>query len=106
VKGLINLQIPLTRLEQTELSKFASVSTKNELAALEALSKLHARPPSQETTQIAEPELTVWQLVDIAWMYTFQSYFRMKKVEDEKTRKKEGSEAEEQAASGKEVYAP
>jgi hypothetical protein len=105
VKGLINLQIPLTRLEQTELSKFASVTTKNELAALEALSKLHARPPSQQTTQIAEPELTVWQLVDIAWMYTFQNYFRLKKIEDEKTGKKEGPEAEEQAAGGKEADA-
>ena len=105
VKGLINLQIPLTRQEQTELSKFASVSTKNELAALEALSKLHARPPSQQTTQIAEPELTVWQLVDIAWMYTFQNYFRLKKIEDEKTGKKEGPEAEEQAAAGKEADA-
>jgi hypothetical protein len=98
VKGLMNLQIPLTRLEQTELSKFASVSTKNELAALEALSKLHARPPSQQTTQIAEPELTVLQLVDIAWMYTFQNYFWLKKIEDERKGKKEGPEAEEQAA--------
>ena len=105
VKGLINLQIPLTRLEQTELSKLASVSTKNELTALEALCKLHARPPSQQTTQIAEPELTVWQLVDIAWMYTFQSYFRLKKIEDEKTGKKEGPEAEEQATGGKEADA-
>jgi hypothetical protein len=101
VKGLMNLKIPLTRLEQTELSKFALVNTKNELAALEALNELHTRPPSQQTTQIAEPELTVWQLVDIAWMYTFQNYFRLKKIEDERTRKKEAAEAEEQAtASG------
>jgi hypothetical protein len=103
VKGLINLQIPLTRLEQTELSRFALVSTKNELAALEALSKLHARPPSQQTTQIAEPELTVWQLVDIAWMYTFQNYFRLKKIEDEKAGKKDEPEAEEQAAGDEEA---
>jgi len=100
-KDLINLQIPLTWLEQTELSKFALVSTKNELAALEALSKLHERQPSQQTPQIAEPELTVWQLVDIAWMYTYQDYFRLKKIEDEKTGKKEGPEAEEQASGGK-----
>ena len=104
VKGLINLRIPLTRLELTELSKFASVSTKNELAALEALSTLHASP-SQQTTQIAEPELTVWQLVDIAWMYTFQKYFWLKKLEDEKTGKNEGPEAEEQAAGVKEADA-
>jgi hypothetical protein len=108
VKGLMNLQIPLTRLEQTELSKFALVNTKNELAALEALSELHTRPPSQQTTQIVEPELTVWQLVDIAWMYTFQNYFRLKKIEDDRTRKKEAAEAEEQAtaAGGKEANAP
>ena len=107
VKGLMNLQIPLTRLEQTELSKFALVNTKNELVALEALSELHTRPPSQQTTQIAEPELTVWQLVDIAWMYTFQNYFRLKKIEDERTRKKEAAEAEEQAtgAGGEEADA-
>ncbi|MFZ0278591.1 MAG: hypothetical protein WA651_03565, partial [Candidatus Sulfotelmatobacter sp.] len=43
--------------------------------------------------QVAEPELTVWQLVDIAWMYTFQNYFRLKKIEDERTRKKEAAEA-------------
>jgi len=92
VKSLTNLQIPLTRLEQTALSKFALVSTKNELAALEALSELHTRPSSQQTTQMAEPELTVWQLVDIAWMYTFHYYFRLKKVEDEKTRKKDAEE--------------
>ena len=97
VKGLMNLQIPLTRLGQTELSKFALVNTKNELAALEALSELHTSPPSQQTTQIAEPELTVWQLVDIAWMYTFQNYFRLKKIEDERSRKKEAAEVEEQA---------
>ena len=53
MKGLMNLQIPLRRLGQTELLKFALVNTKNELAALEALSELHARPPTQ-TTQIAE----------------------------------------------------
>jgi len=107
VKGLMNLQIPLTRLEQTELSKFAFVNTKNELAALEALSELHTRPSSQQTTQIAEPELTVWQLVDIAWMYTFQDYFRLKKIEDERTRKKEAAEAEVQAtaAGGEEADA-
>ena len=99
VKGLMNLQIPLTRLEQTELSKFASVNTKNELAALEALSELHSRPPSQQTTQIPEPELTVWQLVDIAWMYTFQNYFRLKKIEEERSRKKEAAETEEQATA-------
>jgi hypothetical protein len=69
------------------------------------LSKLHARSPSQQTAQIAEPELTVWQLVDIAWMYTFQNYFRLKKIEDEKTGKKEGPEAEEQAAGDKEADA-
>lgn len=97
VKGLMNLQIPLIRLEQTELSKFAMVNTKNELAALEALSELHARPPSQQTTQIAEPELTVWQLVDIAWMYTFQNYFRLKKIEEERSRTKEGTEVQEQS---------
>jgi hypothetical protein len=105
VKGLMNLQIPLTRLEQTELSKFALVNTKNELAALEALSELHTRPPSQQTTQIAEPELTVWQLVDIAWMYTFQNYFRLKKIEDERTRKKEAAEVDEAAAGGGEADA-
>ena len=56
---------------------------------------------------IAEPELTVWQLVDIAWMYTFQNYFRLKKIEDERTRKKEAAEAEEQAtgAGGEEADA-
>ena len=83
------------------------VNTKNELAALEALSELHTHPPSQQTTQIAEPELTVWQLVDIAWMYTFQNYFRLKKIEDERTRKKEAAEAEEQAtaAGGEEADA-
>ena len=98
----------MTRLEQTELSKFALVDTKNELAALEALSELYTtRPSSQRTTQIAEPELTVWQLVDIAWMYTFQNYFRLKKIEDERTRKKEAAEAEEQAtaAGGEEADA-
>jgi hypothetical protein len=101
VKGLMNLQIPLTRLGQTELSKFALVNTKDEFAALEALSELHTRPPSQQTTQIAESELTVWQLVDIAWMYTFQNYFRLKKIEDERTRKKEAAEAKDQTtASG------
>jgi hypothetical protein len=101
VKGLINLQTPLMRLELTELSKFAAVSAKNELAALEALSKLHALPPTQQTTRIAEPELTVWQLIDIAWMYTFQYYFRLKKIADEKIGKGERSEAGEQAAGGK-----
>jgi|SRR5579872_554312 len=105
VKGLINLQVPLMRLEPTELSKFASVSTKNELAALEALGRLHARPPSQQITQIAEPELTVWQLVDIAWMYTFQNYFLLKRLEDEKTGKKAGPEAEVQGAGVKEADA-
>ncbi|MGB6023931.1 MAG: hypothetical protein WA254_10300 [Candidatus Sulfotelmatobacter sp.] len=57
--------------------------------------------------QVAEPELTVWQLVDIAWMYTFQNYFRLKKIEDERTRKKEAAEAEEQAtgAGGEEADA-
>jgi hypothetical protein len=105
VKGLINLKIPVTRLEQTELLKFASASTKNELGSLRALFKLHTRPPSQQTTQIAEPELTVWQLVDIAWMYTYQDYFRLKKIEDEKTVKKEGPEVEEQTASGNEPNA-
>jgi hypothetical protein len=99
VKGLLGLQIPLTRLEQTELSKFASVSTKNEFAALESLSELHSRPPSQQTTQMSEPELTVWQLVDIAWMYTFQTYFRLKKIEDQKVRKKEATEAGVQSAA-------
>jgi hypothetical protein len=102
VKGLINLPIPLTRLDQTALSKFALVSTKNELAALEALSELHTRPSSQQTTQIAEPELVVWQLVDIAWMYTFQYYFRLKKIEDERTRKKEAEE-QDTAADGEET---
>jgi len=58
-------------------------------------------------TAVAEPELTVWQLVDIAWMYTFQNYFRLKKIEDERTRKKEAAEAEEQAtgAGGEEADA-
>jgi hypothetical protein len=105
VRGLINLQMPLARLELTELSKFASVNTKNEFAALEALSKLHAHPPSEQMAQIAEPELIVWRLVDIAWMYTFQKYFWLKKIEDEKTGKKEGK-AEERAADGTEVDAP
>src|SRR5262249_3402509 len=107
VKGLINLQIPVTPLEQTELSKFALVNPKNELAALEALNELHTRPPSQQTAQIAEPELTVWQLVDIAWMYTFQNYFRLKKIEEERSRTKEGTEVEEQAnpAGGEEADA-
>jgi hypothetical protein len=54
---------------------------------------------------IAEPELTVWQLVDIAWMYTFQNYFRLKKIEGGKTPKKEEQEAEEQAAGGEEADA-
>lgn len=102
VKSLMNLQIPLTRLEQTALSKFALVSTKNELAALEALSELHKRPSSQQTTQMAEPELTVWQLVEIAWMYTFRSYFRLKEIEDEKTRKKE-AKGQDSAAGGQET---
>ena len=47
----------------------------------------------------------VWQLVDIAWMYTYQNYFRLKKIEDEKTGKKEGPEVEEQTAGGKEADA-
>jgi hypothetical protein len=72
---------------------------------LEALSELHTRPTSQQTTQIAEPELTVWQLVDIAWMYTFQNYFRLKKIEDERTRKKEAAEVDEAAAGGGEADA-
>jgi hypothetical protein len=103
VKGLLNLKIPLTRLEQTELSRFALVNTKNELAALEALSELYTGPSSQQTTQIAEPELTVWQLVDIAWMYTFQNYFRLKKIEEERSRKKEAAEVA--AAGGEEADA-
>ena|ERR1700685_2754587 len=98
-EGLLNLQIPLTRLEQGQLSKFASVRTKNALAALEALSELHSFAASQQPTQIAEPELTVCQLVDIAWMYTFQTYFRLKEIDDEKIRKKEGPGIEEGAAS-------
>jgi hypothetical protein len=38
-------------------------------------------------------------------MYTYQDYFRLKKIEDEKTGKKEAPEAEEQAAGGKEADA-
>ena len=64
-------------------------------------------PTVHQTTQIAEPELIVSQLVDIAWMYTFQTYFRLKKIEDERTRKKEAAEVEEQAtaAGGEEAAA-
>lgn len=97
VRGLLNLQVPLTRMELAELSKFASVSTRNEFVALDALYRLHAHPLSQQPADIAEPELTVWGLVEIAWMYTFQNYFRMKRIEDERTAKKETSEIEEQA---------
>lgn len=99
-KGLLDLQIPLTRLEQGQLSKFASASTKNALSALEALNELHSLAASQQTTQIAEPEFTVWQLVDIAWMYTFQTYFRLKERDDKKIQKKQGVGAAERAASG------
>jgi hypothetical protein len=78
-------------LDQTELSKFAAVKTKNELAALEVLMSLHSHPPSAHTTEIAEPELIVWHLIDIAWMYTFQTYFRLKRNEEEKSRTNENA---------------
>jgi len=38
-------------------------------------------------------------------MYTFRNYFRLKELEDEKTGKKEGLGAEEQAGGGKEADA-
>jgi hypothetical protein len=91
VKSLLNLDSPLATLDQTELSKFAAVKTKNELAALEALMSLHSHPPSAHTTEIAEPELIVWHLIDIAWMYTFQTYFRLKRNEEEKSRTNENA---------------
>lgn len=89
VKGLIDLQLALTRLELDKLSHFAAVNTKDELSALEALNRLHERPSLLQSTEISEPELTVWHLVDIAWSYTFQTYFRLKRIEDEKAAKRE-----------------
>jgi hypothetical protein len=84
VKNLLSLSVTLTALDRAELSKFAEVKTKNEFAALEVLMRLHSHPPSGHATGIAEAELIVWQLIDIAWMYTFQSYFRMQRHEEEK----------------------
>lgn len=31
-------------------------------------------------------ELTVWHLIDISWMYTFQNYFRLKQSAEAKQR--------------------
>jgi hypothetical protein len=101
VKSLLNLDTSLATLDQAELSKFAVVNTKNELDALEALMSLHSHPPSAQPTEAAEPQLIVRSLIDIAWMYTFQIYFRLKRTAEEKSRGNEASgSAEQHAATG------
>ena len=78
VKGLMDLQIPLSKLDVTCLSTFLASSAEDELVALEALSEIHSHPTRAETSKLAEPERLVWMLVEAAWMYTFQSYFHLK----------------------------
>jgi hypothetical protein len=79
----MDLQIPLSRMEETQLSKFVALGTKDELVALESLSEIHSHPLSKQTSEIAEPERIVWSLVEIAWMYTFQTYFHLKRKHEE-----------------------
>jgi Apea-like HEPN len=97
-KNLLSLNTTLAVLDQAELSKFAEVKTKNEFAALEILMGFHSHPPSSKVKELPELELIVWQLIDIAWMYTFQSYFRMQRHEEEKKRSREAAAAIEETS--------
>ena len=85
IKSLLMIDGPLVRLEKAELAKFAAVSTKDEIAALEVLMSLHSHRPSAHV-DISEPELIVWNLIDVAWMYTFQTYYRLKNRNEDKQR--------------------
>lgn len=81
-KSLVDLQIPLSRMEATQLSRLAALGTRDELAALEALSEIHSQSFATQPSEIAEPERLVWSLLEIAWMYTFQTYFHLKSKHD------------------------
>jgi hypothetical protein len=84
VKSLMELQIPLSRMDETRLSKFVVMGTKDELMALDALSEIHSNPLPTERLEITEPERLVWSLVEVAWMYTFQTYFHLKRKHEER----------------------
>jgi hypothetical protein len=91
VKSLMDLQIPLSRMDETRLSKFVVLGTKDELVALEALSEIHSHPLPTQRSEIAEPERLVWSLVEVAWMYTVQTYFHLKRKHEER-RQEDGSQ--------------
>jgi hypothetical protein len=86
IRNLLSLDRPLGTSEHAKLSAFTSISTKNKFDVLGALMDLHSHPSSERTTNIGGPELVIWQLVDTAWMYTFPTYFRLKRKEAEKGR--------------------
>ena len=98
VRNLLSLEGPLTSLDKAKLSQFAGVNTKNEFAALEVLMSLKS-DPSSTFLGTSESELIVRNLVDIAWMYTFQTYFHLKGNEEEKTRAKNAAVSIEQPAT-------
>lgn len=98
VKSLLSLDHPLKWFDAPTLGRFAAVSVKKEFAALEILMEMHSHPPSPEQTEVSEMERTVWLLTDIAWMYTFQNYFRMKGIEDERAKAAGAVISEEQSA--------
>ena len=83
VKSLMDLQTPLSRMDETQLSKFVALGTKDELVALEAISQIHSHPVSTQPAEISEPERLVWLLVEVAWMYTFQTYFHLKRKHEQ-----------------------
>ena len=99
VKNLLSLNLPLKWFDAALLGRFAAVSVKKEFTALEILMEMHSHPPSPEQTDVSETERTVWLLTDIAWMYTFQNYFRMKEIEDEKGKAASAVASEEQSTT-------
>jgi hypothetical protein len=86
VKSLLDSCQPLQQLDLDTLSRFVATSAKEELKALEVLMELHSNPPGAPFEDGRDMELTVWHLVDISWMYTFQTYFRLKQTAETKNR--------------------
>jgi hypothetical protein len=86
VKSLLDSCQPLQQLDLDTLSRFVATSAKEELKALEVLMELHSNPPGAPFEDGRDMELTVWHLIDISWMYTFQTYFRLKQTAETKNR--------------------
>jgi hypothetical protein len=81
--SLLGSNVALKVLDSGQLSRFIQTNmSKDELGALEGLYAVHSNLNKTRPGELDESERFVCELMDIAWMYTFQRYFRLKKMQE------------------------